>query len=135
MGDESNRRIHPRAAIELKVEYKKLNTFFQDYTRNICKGGTFINTYKPLSVGTEFLFQLIVPELPEPLTLKGVVRWIVIEEDAGKDPTRPDPGMGIQFIYDSDDERDKVESIVEQLMKKHLGDRAYDMLVRQARNA
>src|SRR6516164_2182390 len=49
-------RTHPRAPIELKVDYKKLNSFFADYTRNISKGGTFIKTRKPLPVGTRFLF-------------------------------------------------------------------------------
>ena len=54
----SDRRSHPRIPIELKVEYRKLNTFFADYTKNICKGGTFIRTKRPLSVGTKFLFKL-----------------------------------------------------------------------------
>jgi type IV pilus assembly protein PilZ len=45
-------REHVRAPIELKVEYKKMNTFFSDYTKNIIKGGTFIKTDKPLKLGT-----------------------------------------------------------------------------------
>ena len=52
-----------RLPIELRVEYKKMNTFFSDYTKNISKGGTFIKTDKPLKVGTEFLFQLSIPAL------------------------------------------------------------------------
>ena len=36
------RRDNQRHAIELKVEYKRLNSFFADYTKNISKGGTFI---------------------------------------------------------------------------------------------
>src|SRR6185312_9659980 len=60
---ESDRRTNDRHAIELKVEYKRLNTFFADYTKNISKGGTFIRTDKPLSIGTEFLFKLFVPQL------------------------------------------------------------------------
>ena len=43
----SDRRIGSRQAIELSVEYKRLNTFFADYTRNISKGGTFIRTERP----------------------------------------------------------------------------------------
>ena len=49
--------MHARTPIELKVEYKKMNTFFADYTKNISKGGTFIKTDRPLPVGTEFLFK------------------------------------------------------------------------------
>ena len=48
--------------IALKVEYKRLNSFFADYTKNISRGGTFIRTKNPLSIGTEFMFQLQVPK-------------------------------------------------------------------------
>jgi type IV pilus assembly protein PilZ len=47
-----------RAAITLRVDYKRINTFFADYTKNISKGGTFIRTTKPLDVGTDFVFVL-----------------------------------------------------------------------------
>jgi len=49
-GGDVDRRDGARPPIEPKVEYKKLNTFFADYTKNICKGGTFIRTKKPLDV-------------------------------------------------------------------------------------
>ena len=48
MTNEDDRRLAYRAPIELKVEYKRLNTFFADYTRNISRGGTFIGTDKPV---------------------------------------------------------------------------------------
>ena len=46
---------------QLRVDYKRMNTFFADYTKNISKGGTFIRTSKPLDVGTEFVFVLSIP--------------------------------------------------------------------------
>lgn len=128
MPDTDERRNEARTPIELKVTYKKLNTFFHDYTRNISKGGTFIRTPKPLDIGTEFIFKLLVPELMDPLSLKGRVKWVVAEEEAG-DEENPDPGMGIQFLYESDEDRLRVESTVERLMKKHLGERAYTKLM------
>src|SRR5262245_8104451 len=102
-GDESERRREARAPIELKVEYKRLNTFFYDYTKNISKGGTFIKTEKPLDVGTIFLFKLMLPAQAEPLKIRGEVRWVVKEGE----PLPPqvqsghEPGMGIKFVYDS----------------------------------
>ncbi|MGH7280839.1 MAG: hypothetical protein ACRELY_04895 [Polyangiaceae bacterium] len=57
----SEKRDGLRAAITLRVDYKRLNTFFADYTKNISKGGTFIRTTKPLDVGTEFVFVLSFP--------------------------------------------------------------------------
>ncbi len=130
MGDHSQeRRNHPRTAIELHVEYKKLNSFFHDYTRNISQGGTFIHTPKPLEVGTELIFKLSVPEIKEPLCLLGQVKWIVLQEDGSDLSERKAPGMGIQFIYQSEENRLQVVSTVERLMKKHLGELVFAKLM------
>jgi type IV pilus assembly protein PilZ len=106
-------RAHPRAPIELKVEYKKMNTFFSDYTKNISKGGTFIKTKKPLPVGTRFLFKLSIPGRDEPFELLGEVAWSNAEGD--------DAGMGIRFVYADDTQRFAFEDVVERLMSDSLG--------------
>ena len=108
-----------RAAIELNVEYKRLNTFFADYTRNISKGGTFIRTDRPLDVNTEFVFALSIKNLADPLRLRGRVKWIVRPGDATPDSPA---GMGIEFQYNDDKERRETEAIVERLMASELGD-------------
>jgi len=115
----TDRRAAARAAIELSVEYKRLNTFFADYTRNISKGGTFIRTDRPLDVGTEFIFALTIRGLEEPLRLRGRVKWIVAPPDATDDSPA---GMGIEFQYADDEERHSTEAIVEDLMAKELGE-------------
>lgn len=117
--DKSDRRTSNRAAIVLNVEYKRLNTFFADYTRNISKGGTFIRTDRPLQIGTEFVFALTIRTLPEPLKLRGRVRWVVSVEEATADQPA---GMGIEFLYANDDERRSTEAIVEKLMGQELGE-------------
>ncbi|MBI3070666.1 MAG: PilZ domain-containing protein [Deltaproteobacteria bacterium] len=76
MASESERRGDVRAPIELKIEYKSLNTFFADYTANLSTRGTFIRTPNPLPVGTEFNFKLVVPRMDNAIELRGVVRWI-----------------------------------------------------------
>jgi type IV pilus assembly protein PilZ len=115
----ADRRVSNRAPIELKVEYKRINTFFADYTKNISKGGTFIRTDKPLEVGTEFIFALAVPGVPSPLRLLGKVQWVVRPGvNAGEGP----PGMGIEFLYQSDDDRRAVANSVEELMVRELGE-------------
>lgn len=127
-----DKRVQPRAPIELKVEYKKLNAFFFDYTRNISKGGTFIRTTRPLREGTEFMFKLVVPRLDEPLTLRGRVKWVVTEEQAADDSTNPEAGMGIEFLHDDSGQQGRVDAIVEQLMVEQLGERAYAKLMGRA---
>lgn len=133
MSQASDRRLQERTPIELRVEYQRLNRFFYDYTKNISMGGTFIKTSKPLDVGTQFLFKLVIPTMPGPLVLRGEVRWILHEGQTrvGEGPDGADePGMGIRFIYDDDGQRAAVESEVEKLMVGSLGPRIYAGLYR-----
>ena len=114
----SERRLSARHAITLRVDYKRMNTFFADYAKNISKGGTFIRTSKPLDVGTEFVFVLSVPSHNTQLALKGEVVWIVTEEKSSADNPA---GMGIKFKFTNDEERIKVDDFVEKLMDEALG--------------
>ena len=109
----ADKREHPRAPIELRVDYKKLNSFFADYTKNISKGGTFIKTKRALPVGTRFVFQLGVPGRDQPFVLHGDV--VHAETDGAE------PGMGIRFVWGEDGEREEFERVVGQLMEQSLG--------------
>lgn len=126
--DPKDRRQTPRVPIELRVDYKKMNTFFADYTKNISKGGTFIKTDKPLKVGTEFVFKLVVPQLEAPVELRGEVMWVKNEGETHH-PEQPDPGMGIRFVYESDDHRQEFEGLVERMMKDSLGEILFNKLM------
>lgn len=117
---DSDKRLRAaeRSAISLRVDYKRLNTFFADYTKNISKGGTFIRTSKPLEVGTEFVFVLSFPSAEGQLRLRGEVMWVVADAQA----TEASPaGMGIRFLFENDAERDGVHHFVERLMTDALG--------------
>ncbi len=130
--EEAERRHEQRAPIELRVEYKRLNTFFFDYTKNISKGGTFIKTDKPLDIGTVFLFKLQLPAQAAPLAFRGEVRWVVREGE----PLPPgiaaghEQGMGIRFVYDNAEQRLTIERIVEKMMVDSLGQLIYSRLVK-----
>ncbi|MDD5306388.1 MAG: TIGR02266 family protein [Deltaproteobacteria bacterium] len=132
MEDSNEKRIHPRAPIELKVEYRRLNTFFADYTKNISQGGTFIKTQKPLGVGTDFVFKLCVPSLEQPIVLAGRVQWIVKPGEEGPDEQA---GMGIKFIYKDDEECGRIESTVQRLMVDSLGKHLFDKLLKRQRTS
>ena len=120
----SENRQHGRAPIELKVDYRKLNSFFADYTKNISKGGTYINTRKSLPIGTRFVFRLSVPARPDPFELNGeVVRFAAGDEE---------PGMGIRFVWVDELERMEFERTVEQLMERSLGPELAANLLRHA---
>jgi len=123
---DADRRREARAAIELRVEYKRLNSFFADYTKNISRGGTFIRTKKPLDIGTEFVFKLVIPQLPAPIELRGKVQWIVPAEEGEH---ARDAGMGIGFIYKSETDRQRILAVVEKLMVESLGPVLYEKLI------
>ncbi len=135
MTDEERRR-EARAPIELKVEYKRLNTFFYDYTKNISKGGTFIKTEKPLDIGTIFLFKLMVPSRDTPLALRGEVRWVIKEGSPrpANIPADHEPGMGIRFVYEEVDQRQALEELVQKMMVDSLGPLIYSRLVKKPKS-
>ena len=120
-------RQQARVPIELKVDYKKVNSFFADYTKNISKGGTFIKTKKPLPIGTQFLFKLTVPRREAPFELLGEVVWARTDGD--------EPGMGIRFVYQSDSQRQDFEGVVEHMMQDALGPHISSKLLSRDGNA
>lgn len=131
--DAEERRGEVRAPIELKVEYKRLNSFFADYTKNISRGGTFIKTGRPLPIGTEFLFKLYVPQLQAALEIHGEVQWIVSEAEVAEGK-HEEAGMGIRFVYREGASRDEVTRTVEKLMVDSLGQRLYTRLMDRSRD-
>ena len=124
-----DRRNRERAPIELKVTYKRVNSFFADYTKNISRGGTFIATERPLHIGTEFVFALDVPGLGETLRLRGRVIWTTEPEDSS--PANP-AGMGIEFQYSGDAEKMASEAIVERFLSENLGPEVASSLLGRA---
>jgi type IV pilus assembly protein PilZ len=136
---ESEPRAEARRPIELKVEYKRLNTFFADYIKNISRGGTFIKTSRPLPIGTEFLFKLFVPGREPPFTIHGEVHKII----EPKGPPRPpgaagegagddEAGMAIRFTYREGDPQREIARVVDGMMTESLGPRLYARLMDHA---
>ena len=141
MADEDSEpepRVEARRPIELKVEYKRLNTFFADYIKNISRGGTFIKTSRPLPVGTEFLFKLFVPGREAPFTIHGEVHRII---DPRPQPSAPSPsgdggddeaGMAIRFTYREGDPQHEIARVVDGMMTESLGPRLSARLMEHA---
>ncbi|MFH1435511.1 MAG: TIGR02266 family protein [Pseudomonadota bacterium] len=113
-----DKEYNPQKPIELKVDYKRVNTFISDYCKNISRNYTFIKTRNPLPEGTNFLFKIAVPGLPEILTLKGYVKKLVKESEA----KRGGGGMEIFFQYDSEAERARLFAKIEKLIIENFGE-------------
>lgn len=123
------RRESRRAAIELPIRYERLNALLADYTHNICRGGTFIRTERPMEVGTALQFRIEAPGLGEPVVLRGCVRWVV--QPAESSAEKP-AGMGIEFMFESPAERALVEARLDGLMAASLGQTAFEKLMGKA---
>jgi uncharacterized protein (TIGR02266 family) len=84
-------RVHDRIPLFLEVEYRTAGAFLVAYTSNLSKGGLFIDTERPLSVGTELLLRFTIPECGQ-IEVRGVVAWVRPVAMEGKSP-----GMGVEF--------------------------------------
>ncbi len=139
----SDLRDNARQPITLRVDYKRVNMFFSDYTKNISKGGTFIKTKNPLPIGTEFVFVMSFPGVTPTLELAGEVVWVAGENDAlpsgvespGTSREAGEAGMGIKFKFgDGDDgerERERVAKFVETMMTERLGEHISSKLLQK----
>lgn len=84
-------RRHDRVALALEVEYRSAGAFLVAYSANLSKGGIFIETDNPLTVGTEIPMRFAVPG-EVPIDVMGVVAWV----QAWRTERLP-RGMGIRF--------------------------------------
>ncbi|MCX7944322.1 MAG: TIGR02266 family protein [Deltaproteobacteria bacterium] len=123
-----DRRESPRIPIEIPICYSHINTFFYDYIKNISLGGTFIKTSNYLPVGTKFRFTIKLPNIETELNLNAEVVWVREKEENIGNNTLPQ-GMGIKFIFDSEEEQRRFNEKIEKLMRKHLGDKIVDRLL------
>lgn len=108
-----------RLPMELRVGYHRLETFMADYTTNFSKGGMFIRSVHPLSQGTSCRFRIELPGFEQPLELLGEVTWRNTVHSY-ENPTVSETGMGIRFIFESEKEREALETFVEEMVRPRL---------------
>ncbi len=97
--------------VTLKIKFKSasLQQFIERYSVDISKGGIFIRTPKPLSVGTTLKFEFHLSDGGSLLSGDGTVVW-VREPDSTKESVSP--GMGLRF----DELPAKSQKVLEQIL-------------------
>jgi type IV pilus assembly protein PilZ len=87
-------RVYDRIPLAFEVEYRTAGAFLVAYTANLSKGGLFIETDKPLSIGTELVLRFSIPTSAntEPIEVPGTVAWVRPVPSEGKPA-----GMGVEF--------------------------------------
>ncbi len=111
-----NKRKATRLHHELMVAYRTVGSFLTDWATNISQGGLFINTRKPLPVGTVVKLIIQLPSVEFPFDLSGRVTRVT-EYDNHANMV---PGMGIEFTDVDEPKRQKISAFVDKL-RQELG--------------
>lgn len=107
--DSSDRRRSARSPLTVRVDYGTVDELFSEFTRDINEGGLFIETDKPLELGTEVAMQFQLPGSCDPLQTVG--RVVHVTPAALGHPG----GMGIEFDELTPDDRIRIDEIVRAL--------------------
>ena len=104
-----DRRQWERVLVDLEVDYRSDDTFLFAYITDISQMGIFVRTVTPEAPGTRLNLRFCPPGLGV-LECEGNVIWI--------NPYRPgdkenlNPGMGIQFVDLTREQRDYLRQLV-----------------------
>ncbi len=100
-------RTNQRMPCQFEVSYRSNAGFVREFADDISEGGSFIRTDRPFPAGTEVECKLKPPGYLLGVKLRGRVVWV--------QPTGDMKGMGIEFIFDSERQRNKVKEVVRKL--------------------
>jgi type IV pilus assembly protein PilZ len=103
------KRKHHRKPVHIRIKYKILNQFFEDYIKNISLGGIFVETPDPLPVRTRLKVEFSLPEMEPPIETEGIVVHTI--RQSGK-PNAPISGMGIKFSDLNEESRRRLEAYI-----------------------
>jgi type IV pilus assembly protein PilZ len=108
---DNNKRRAVRLHHEIPVAYRTVGSFLTDWATNISRGGMFINTRKPLAVGTDVKILVQLPGMSFPYELEGRVTRVT-EYDNHANMV---PGMGVEFTTVDETKRREIDDFVERL--------------------
>jgi uncharacterized protein (TIGR02266 family) len=84
-------RINKRANIKFEISYVHENDYLISFTKNISADGMFVETEKPLAVGSTIKLILSIGNLKK-IEINAEVMWI------NKGALSKDHGMGLKFL-------------------------------------
>jgi uncharacterized protein (TIGR02266 family) len=111
----TKRRSRP-AQVAITIDDMSEHNFWADITMDVERGGVFVATYHPLSLGTSVELELVLRE-HEPaiddralvIEATGVVRWARAHHDGSDAPA----GVGIKFVHLAPEVLPRVRRFVE----------------------
>ncbi|MFC1707324.1 PilZ domain-containing protein [Planctomycetota bacterium] len=108
---DSDRRRHHRMPVLLRVDYDTPDGPAVDHLTSLASGGLFLQTSAPFDLGDRVILTLSLPGVLEPCPLVGTVRRR--QTEAGGDSAGP--GVGVEFLFRSYEEREQVARFVAML--------------------
>ncbi|UCD85957.1 MAG: TIGR02266 family protein [Deltaproteobacteria bacterium] len=108
------RRESPRAPVTVAVKYKGVKDFLVEYSRNISKGGIFLNTSNLLPYGTEVRLLFTLPGSTKEIKILGKVVHTITREEGRQ--RNQETGMGIEFIDFSPSSKIEISEYIEGLL-------------------
>ncbi len=109
-----NKRRAVRLHHEIPVAYRSVGSFLTDWATNISQGGLFINTRKPLPVGTAVKVLVQLPGASFPYQLAGRVSRVTEYDNHANQV----PGMAVQFTDVDAKQIAEIEAFVERLRRE-----------------
>lgn len=89
------RRKHERKPVHVRIRYRVVDQFLEDYIKNVSLGGIFVATSDPLPPRTRLKIQFSLPGMKSLLETEGIVVHSV--ERRGSKRGAEVSGMGIKF--------------------------------------
>jgi len=102
-----DRRKDERVEIKVRVEFEEKNCSF---TKNLSKGGAFIQTPDPLELGDQFRLKLHMPDGREPIEVHCKVIWT---NKYAKETLALPKGMGVKFFNLEPEAQKRIEEYIE----------------------
>ena len=98
---KDERRINKRSDTKFEISYVHENDYLISFTKNISADGMFVETEKPLVVGSTIKLIFSISNLKK-IEINAKVMWI------NKGALSKDPGMGVKFLNMSAIDKDAI---------------------------
>ncbi|OGP60314.1 MAG: hypothetical protein A2V67_07030 [Deltaproteobacteria bacterium RBG_13_61_14] len=106
----ADRRANVRAVVRLEVKNRNLKRVPLFVTANLSVGGMFLITKNPLPEQTRLRLRFCLPKDKAPLNTVARVLWVREEDSVLRLP----PGMGVQFLECSPEDRERIRAFIEE---------------------
>ncbi len=112
--ERSNERRSVRVPTRLAVTFRDQQELRSSLLTNLSRGGVFISTEHPAAMGAMLLLRIEIASTGELLEVPAQVVTLNVSQDL----SRPQRGMGLRFLPNSEELERKLDELYEHQLKK-----------------